>query len=188
MLRSEKRPIQDATVDTAPTGANPPATTIRTLLSYRLHTVANLLSRGASMRYRREFGVSLWEWRTIALLGAPLTQGTARGPALSLNELAKAAGLDKSQMSRVVSGLAERGLIVRASDAADARGVRLSLSRTGAKLYRGLIAAAAERNAAFLACLDRDEHAVLERALAKLGGEARKFIAREQALAPRKAQ
>ena len=43
---------------------------IRDLLSYRLHEVANLLSRGAELRYRREFGVSLWEWRTIALLGA----------------------------------------------------------------------------------------------------------------------
>jgi len=30
--------------------------TIRELLSYRLHQVANLLSRGAEMRYRREFG------------------------------------------------------------------------------------------------------------------------------------
>ena len=43
--------------------------TIKELLSYRLHQVANLLSRGAELRYRREFGVSLWEWRTIALLG-----------------------------------------------------------------------------------------------------------------------
>ena len=45
------------------------APTIKELLSYRLHQVANLLSRGAEMRYRREFGVSLWEWRTVALLG-----------------------------------------------------------------------------------------------------------------------
>ena len=58
---------------------------IRDLLSYRLHTVANLLSRGAELRYRREFGVSLWEWRTIALLGA-VTEP------LSLNHLAHAAG------------------------------------------------------------------------------------------------
>ena len=42
---------------------------IRELLSYRLHVVANLLSRGAELRYGREFGVSLWEWRTVALLG-----------------------------------------------------------------------------------------------------------------------
>ena len=84
------------------------ALTIRDLLSYRLHVVANLLSRGAAMRYRREFGVSLWEWRTIALLGA-------QAP-LSLNELAAAAGLDKSQMSRVVAGLVERGLVARGAD------------------------------------------------------------------------
>ena len=43
---------------------------IRDLISYRLHVVANLLSRGAELRYRRQFGVSLWEWRTVAHLGA----------------------------------------------------------------------------------------------------------------------
>ena len=46
------------------------APTIKDLLSYRLHQVANLLSRGAELRYRREFGVSLWEWRSVALLAA----------------------------------------------------------------------------------------------------------------------
>ena len=53
-------------------------TEITDLISYQLHTVANLLSRGAELRYRRQFGVSLWEWRTVAHLGA------AREP-LSLN-------------------------------------------------------------------------------------------------------
>ena len=82
------------------------APTIRELLSYRLHVVANLLSRGAELRYRREFGVSLWEWRTIALLGG------AR-EALSLNALARAAGIDKSQMSRVAAGLTRRKLVLQ---------------------------------------------------------------------------
>ena len=53
-----------------PRSSTTDAPVIRDLLSYRLHVVANLLSRGAELRYRREFGVSLWEWRTIALLGA----------------------------------------------------------------------------------------------------------------------
>jgi len=88
------------------------ALTIRDLLSYRLHVVANLLSRGAAMRYRREFGVSLWEWRTVALLGAQAPR--------SLNDLAAAAGLDKSQMSRVVAGLVERGIVARGADETDA--------------------------------------------------------------------
>jgi len=148
---------------------------IRDLLSYRLHTVANLLSRGAELRYRREFGVSLWEWRSIALLGAA-------AKAQSLNELARAAGIDKSQMSRVVSGLAGRGLVLREADAADGRGVRLALSKAGRRLYQGLIRAAAERDEAFRGCLSASERRVFDGALAKLAGRAREFIHDEKAL------
>lgn len=152
----------------------PASPTIRELLSYRLHVVANLLSRGAELRYRREFGVSLWEWRTIALLGG------AR-EALSLNALARAAGIDKSQMSRVVSGLTARRLVLRQSDAADGRGVRLTLSAAGRKLYLGLIRAAAERNDAFLDCLSARERAAFDGALEKLAARAKDFIGREGA-------
>ena len=168
--------------------------TIRELLSYRLHQVANLLSRGAEMRYRREFGVSLWEWRTVALLG-----GADRPQ--SLNELARAAGMDKSQMSRVVSGLTRRKIVFREASAsvvvdlpfvdlelesierdiahADGRGISLSLTRSGRSLYRRLIGAAAERNDAFLGCLTAQERKVLEQAMNKLAQEARRFIQKE---------
>ena len=149
------------------------APTIRELLSYRLHQVANLLSRGAEMRYRREFGVSLWEWRTVALLGGAL------GPQ-SLNELARAAGMDKGQMSRVVSGLTKRKLISREADANDARGIRLSLTTPGKRLYRKLISAASERNSAFLGCLSAQERVCLEQTMAKLAHEARSFILKEK--------
>ena len=146
---------------------------IRELLSYRLHEVANLLSRGAELRYRREFGVSLWEWRTLALLGA-VTEP------LSLNHLAHAAGIHKSQMSRVVSGLAKRKLVVRDANSEDARGVHLTLSKRGRKLYEGLIEAAAQRDRAFRNCLTKDEKQVFDSALAKLAGQARVFIREEK--------
>ena len=149
-------------------------TEIRDLLSYRLHRVANLLSRGAELRYRREYGVSLWEWRTIALLGATAEPS-------SLGHLAQAAGIHKSQMSRVVSGLAERRLVARSSNSADGRGVHLALSKSGRKLYDGLIGAAAERDRAFRNCLSPNEKLVFERALSKLAGRARDFIQREKA-------
>ena len=147
--------------------------TIRELLSYRLHRVANLLSRGAEMRYRREFGVSLWEWRTVALLGG------AAGPQ-SLNELARAAGMDKSQMSRVVAGLTKKKIVVRGTDARDGRGIRLSLTAKGKHLYQKLIHAAAERNDAFVGCLTAKERAALEAIMAKLAQEARSFIQQEK--------
>jgi DNA-binding MarR family transcriptional regulator len=147
-------------------------TEIRDLLSYRVHMVANLLSRGAELRYRREFGVSLWEWRTIALLGAAEPQ--------SLGDLARAAGIDKSQMSRVVSGLTRRKLVMRDTNDEDGRGVHLRLSRSGRKLYGGLIGAAAERDAAFRNCLSANEKTVFERALAKLAGQARELIQQQK--------
>jgi len=149
-------------------------TEIRELISYRLHTVANLLSRGAELRYRREFGVSLWEWRTVGLLGA------VREP-LSLNHLAHSAGIHKSQMSRVVSGLTRRKLVLRAASSTDGRGVQLTLSKTGRRLYDGLISAATERDEAFNDCLSRNEKEVLERCLAKLAGQARALIQKEKA-------
>ena len=155
-------------------------TEIRDLLSYRLHRVANLLSRGAELRYRREYGVSLWEWRTIALLGAaaePLSLGHLAQAA----ELAGSAGIHKSQMSRVVSGLAGRRLVARSSNSADGRGVQLALSKAGRRLYDGLIGAAAERDQAFKNCLSSNEKKVFERALSKLAGRARDFIQREKA-------
>ena len=148
-------------------------TEIKDLISYQLHTVANLLSRGAELRYRREFGVSLWEWRTIALLGAS-------DDPQSLGHLGRAAGIDKGQMSRVVSGLAKRKLVMRDANDADGRGVHLRLSKTGRKLYHGLIGAAAERDAAFRRCLTTSENTVFEKALSKLASQARQFIQQEK--------
>lgn len=144
---------------------------IRDLVSYRLARTASLMSRGASLRYRREFDVSLGEWRALALL--------ASGAPSSLMQLAHAAGLDKAQISRVVSSLVERGLVLRELSSASGRSVRLSLSRTGQALYRSLIAAAGERDRAFRSTLSAQELVVLEAVLEKLVRQARVFIEAE---------
>ncbi len=102
---------------------------------------------------------------------------------MSLNLLARHAGLDKSQMSRVVAGLTERALVLRGIDSADGRGVRLTLTRAGRKLYEGLIASANQRNQAFAEALSSDEHAGLEAILARLAERARDLIETERAVA-----
>ncbi|MFN8057902.1 MAG: MarR family transcriptional regulator [Vicinamibacterales bacterium] len=146
---------------------------IKDLLAYRFHRVANQLSASAAIRYRSAFKVSLGEWRTLALLGA-------QAP-LSLGELARAASLDKGQMSRVVTGLVARRLVVRAVDDRDARGVQIALTRSGQKLYADLIRAARERNARLLAALSAGERAALASILQKLDTEARAMLRDEQA-------
>ncbi|MDX3053603.1 MarR family transcriptional regulator [Streptomyces sp. NE06-03E] len=131
---------------------------ISDLLSYRLSRTSSALSRSAALRYRREFDVSLGEWRTIALIAAD--------PTLTLNRLARRAGLDKAQMSRVVRGLVERGLVGRTEGVGRSR--QLALTEAGVEVYRGLIGAANERDAAFSALLSDEEARVLGRALEKL--------------------
>jgi DNA-binding MarR family transcriptional regulator len=135
------------------------ALTIKDLLSYRIHQLANALSRGAAARYRREFDVSLMEWRTIALLGdfAPMT----------LKDLARQSGLDKGLASRVVSGLVQRGLVKRGT-ATDARELALGLTPAGQVVFQGLMRSAGERDAAFHAALTEAEAACLESAIGKL--------------------
>jgi DNA-binding MarR family transcriptional regulator len=145
---------------------------ITDLISYRLGRVANLASRGAALRYRRQFGVSLMEWRIVALLGAFAP--------MSLNDVAKEAGLDKGQASRAVSALRERGVVARAVAPGDARLVSLSLTQAGEALYRGLMVAAEERNDAFANALTKEERACLDRALAKLAQAAQALIRAER--------
>jgi DNA-binding MarR family transcriptional regulator len=80
----------------------------------------------------------------------------------------------------VVSGLAKRRLVVRDANSQDARGVHLTLSKSGRRLYSGLIEAALQRDRAFRGCLTRDEKQAFEAALAKLAGQARAFIQQEK--------
>ncbi|AXB41152.1 MarR family winged helix-turn-helix transcriptional regulator [Amycolatopsis albispora] len=128
------------------------------LLSYRLSRASAAMSRSAALRYKREFDVSLGEWRALALI--------ASDPTLTLNRLARRAGLDKAQVSRVVSRLTERGLVNRT--AGSGRRSQLALTEDGTRVYRGLIDAANERDAAFLGALSAEEATALHHALAKL--------------------
>jgi DNA-binding MarR family transcriptional regulator len=131
------------------------------------------MSRGAALRYRREFDVSLGEWRALALLAGDARQ--------SLIQLSRAAGLDKAQMSRVVASLTRRGLVRRKASAQGGRAIELSLTRCGAELHTGLIAAAAERDRVFRAALTARERETLDTLLSKLTAAARQLIGEETA-------
>jgi DNA-binding MarR family transcriptional regulator len=80
-------------------------------------------------------------------------------------------------MSRVVSGLTRRKMVLRA---ANGREVALTLTKSGRRLYEGLIRAASERDETFNRCLSRNEKAIFDRCLAKLAGQARQLIQKEK--------
>ena len=141
---------------------------VEELISHRIITLANLLRRSATLRYRRMFGLALIEWRVIAVLGT--------GRPVSLNELARRVGLSKSQMSRGVSGLVRKRIVSRAQNASDSREIALALSADGQAIYAAFKQAADKRNRALVAGMGAGEVRRLSLLLALLTERAQSLL------------
>lgn len=142
------------------------------LMSHKLHQLASLSSVSASLRYERKFQISLLEWRAIGMLGG--------FSPLSLKELARRAGLDKSYASRTVSSLIERGWVLSERDNNDGRGVMLKLSTSGEELYRRILPDAVLRNERMLSMLSAEQQDQLFDLLELLNQSARKLLDQER--------
>jgi DNA-binding MarR family transcriptional regulator len=105
------------------------------LVSSRVIHLATLLRRTASLAYKREFDLASSEWRILVLTGefAPLSHG----------ELTELASLDKGQLSRGVTALVDRGLLLRTRNR---RQAQIELTEEGRALFVGIMALAEERN------------------------------------------
>jgi len=145
---------------------------ITTMMSSRLMVLANLLKRGAILRYKRLAGLSSVEFGLVASLG--------RRPPMSVIRLAEAVGMDKGQISRALAGLVSRKLVARAVNPRDNREVLVSLTRTGLAAHDAIVAGAQERNQRLLEQLDADEVAMLLAHIDRLTRKAEKMLAVEK--------
>ena len=62
----------------------------------------------------------------------------ARHPGATSSDLVAHSGRDKAQVTRLIRGLRERGLLEAAADAADRRSTRLTLSEQGREVHAAL--------------------------------------------------
>ena len=122
---------------------------ITVMMSSRLMVLANLLKRGAILRYRRLAGLSSVEFGLVASLG--------RRPAMSVARLAEAVGMDKGQISRALAELVSRKLVARAVNPRDNREVLVSLTKVGLVAHDAVVAGAQERNQRLLQRLSKPE-------------------------------
>src|SRR2546429_9455384 len=81
---------------------------ITAMMSSRLMVLANLLKRGAIVRYKRLAGLSSGEWGLVASLG--------RRPRRSGIRLAEAAGMDKGEGSRALAEWVTRKRVAKADN------------------------------------------------------------------------
>lgn len=100
-------------------------------LPYRLYVAANHVSREFADRYRRDFGITLAEWRVLAHLAQT-------GP-VSVREIHAHVDMDKSKISRAAARLQATGHITKQENPRDRRLVELSLTDTGHDLLTRLI-------------------------------------------------
>lgn len=133
---------------------------VNDLLNYR---VSRLLSASGALVTRLcegRFGITRREWRLIALL-------ESRG-ALSPSELAALAHLDRAIISRLVSGLIDKGLLLRTHSSTDGRRASVDLTERGRGLYDELFPLSRGINCAILSSLDAKQLRVLDKALTTL--------------------
>lgn len=147
-----------------PAPPQPDALVLDDFLPYRLAVLANAVSRAIARRYEDEFGLSIPEWRVMALLGVE--------PGLTASEVAEATPMDKVAISRAVRGLIEAGRLKAVADKADARRQRLSLTPAGLAIYRRIVPLARELEAQLLAGLDARDRAALDRLIGSLSDAA----------------
>ncbi|MCK9488976.1 MAG: MarR family winged helix-turn-helix transcriptional regulator [Xanthomonadales bacterium] len=134
-------------------------------LPYRLSVVSNHISQTIAAIYHQRFGISITEWRVLAVLG--------RYPGLSANGVAERTAMDKVAVSRAVARLLSTGLIERDTDGDDRRRSVLRLSTDGDQVYDQVVPMALAYERDLLATLDSDERATLNRLLTRLDEASR---------------
>jgi len=96
-------------------------------LPYRLSVAANAVSDLIAGAYQSRFGLSIPQWRLMAVLGED-------GP-MTPQALCTRTVMDKVTVSRAAAALHERKLVEREPNASDGRSHRVGLTASGAALY-----------------------------------------------------
>jgi DNA-binding MarR family transcriptional regulator len=147
---------------------------ITAMLSSRLMVLANLLKRGAILRYKRLAGLSSVEFGLVASLG--------RRPPMSVIRLAEAVGMDKGQISRALAELVSRKLVAKAVNPRDNRETLVCLTKAGLVAHDAIVAGAQERNRQLMEQLGEAELEALLDQIDRLTNAAAEMLAAEKEL------
>ncbi len=134
-------------------------------LPYRLSILSNTVSGTIAETYAQRFGLTIPEWRVIAVLG--------RCPGLSAAAVAERTLMDKVAVSRAVSKLLKSGRIDRRFADEDRRRSILNLTDAGRALFDEIAPVALRFEEDLLDGLGEDEVRLLDQLTARLLARAR---------------
>jgi DNA-binding MarR family transcriptional regulator len=129
-------------------------------LPYRLSVLADSVSRAFAQHYEQRFGITIPEWRVMAVLGERSPQST--------QEVIGRTRMDRVKVSRAAIRLVDKGLITRTPKAGDQRAHSLRLTRTGRAMHREIVPLAHALQAELMRAFRPHELRALETSLTKL--------------------
>ena len=134
-----------------------PALDLEHFLPYRLSVLSNTISQTIAAEYEARFGLSVTQWRAMAILG--------RHDNLAARDVAARSAMDKVAVSRALAGLVEKGYVRRAMAREDKRESRLRLTAAGRRVHDEIVPLALEHERRLLEKLTPEERGWLGRVL-----------------------
>jgi len=126
---------------------------LRSFFPYLVRIYYRAVSSSVTQIYSSLYGLSVSEWRTMAVLG-PYR-------ALSATEIVEQSSMDKVNVSRAIAGLRKAGLLKRDIDGDDRRRSVLRLTKRGGEVFHTLVPKVLELEDQLLAGLSPEERETL---------------------------
>jgi DNA-binding MarR family transcriptional regulator len=140
-------------------------------LPYRLSVTSNAVSQRIAQEYRIRWGLSVPEWRVMAVLGdsGPHTQ----------RELTTMTIMDKVAVNRACKVLEDRGLAVRKPNAQDGRSHLLQLTPEGKTMHGQIMPLALEMERRLFSTFTDEEIETFRSLLGRLRDEVKDLDAED---------
>ena len=152
--------VIDAATDGEGLESGNPMLELDNFLPYRLSVLSNTVSGAIADAYSQRFGLSIPEWRVLAVLG--------QCPDISAKQVTERTAMDKVRVSRAVALLVRKGHIECRTHPEDRRYSILRHSAAGHAIYERVVPLARAYERKLLETLTVGERKSLDRLLAKL--------------------
>ncbi|WP_293858595.1 MarR family winged helix-turn-helix transcriptional regulator [uncultured Alsobacter sp.] len=137
-----------------------PALRLDDYLPYRLNVLAQRVAEGLSHEYSETVGITIPEWRVMAMLGEI--------PEMTAKDIGLHSRMHKAKVSRTVVSLEEHGLLVRRANETDRREAFLSLTPRGRAIYQTIVPMALAYERKIVDGIDPRDLAALDRVIRHL--------------------
>ena len=129
-------------------------------IPYLLSVTSNVVSDAIASTYQALFGLTIPEWRLIAVIG--------EDDGITQQQVGRRTRMDKVTVSRATIALVDRGLVERKPHASDRRSQSLHLTKAGHDLYDQVAPKALELEQRIFASFDPQEIAAFSNMLARI--------------------